>query len=68
MRISRIKLKMEMLKQDITNSELAEKAGVSLSTVSSIRAGRSCSESSAMLVARALNMSVEELLECKRGE
>lgn len=68
MRINRIKLKTEMVKQDITNAELAKKAGVSLSTVSSIRGGRSCSKGSAVLVARALSMSVGELLENESGE
>lgn len=44
MRIDRFKLTMELMRQDMTQTQLAEKAGVSRVTVNGIKSGRSCSE------------------------
>ena len=63
MRIDRIKLIAEMARQNVTAVELAKFAGVSRSTVISLRGGKSCRENSIRHVARALGVPVEALLE-----
>lgn len=61
MRIDRVKLITEMAKQNIGVAELAEKAGVSRVTVTSLRGGKSCSENSVRCIAAALGVTVEDL-------
>lgn len=61
MRIDRVKLIAEMAKQNIGVAELAEKAGVSRVTVTSLRGGKSCSENSVRCIAEALGVTVEDL-------
>lgn len=68
MRIDRIKLISEMAIQGIKVGELSEKAGVSRVTISAMRSGKSCTKNSAIHVARALGVDVEELLEQPRKE
>ena len=68
MRIDRVKLIAEMARQEIKSQELAEKAGISRMTVSSMRCGKSCTENSVKHVARALGVSVESLLEDRKEE
>ncbi|HJC73324.1 MAG TPA: helix-turn-helix transcriptional regulator [Candidatus Ruthenibacterium merdavium] len=68
MRIDRIKLISEMAIQEIKVGELSEKAGVSRVTISAMRSGKSCTKNSAIHVARALGVDVEELLEQPRKE
>ena len=68
MRIDRIKLISEMAIQGIKVGELSEKAGVSRVTISAMRSGKSCAKNSAIHVARALGVDVEELLEQPRKE
>lgn len=63
MRIDRVKLIAEMARQSITGIELAKKAGVSRSTVTGLRGGKSCSAVTAMKLASALGIPVEELVE-----
>ena len=65
MRIDRIKLIAEMARQSVTSVDLAKKASVSRSTVTSLRGGKSCRENSIKHVARALGVQVEDLLEVK---
>ena len=47
MRIDRIKLITAMVRQDMSASELAQKAGLSRSTISAIKGGKSCSRATA---------------------
>lgn len=63
MRIDRIKLVTEMARQDMTQLRLAELTGVSRATISGIQNGRSCSSSTAVKIAIALNVPIEKLLE-----
>ena len=44
MRIDRVKLVCEMMRQDMTQKKLAELAGVSRATVGYIKAGKTCSD------------------------
>ncbi len=63
MRIDRVKLIAEMARKSITGIELAKKAGVSRSTVTGLRGGKSCSTRTATKLASALGIPVEELVE-----
>lgn len=63
MRIDRIKLTVAMMKHDMTQTRLAELAGVSRVTVNGIKAGRSCSDAAGEKIAAALGVDVTEILE-----
>lgn len=63
MRLNRIKLVKELVKQDLTQQQLAEKAGITRATVNGIKNGKSCSDKSAILIADALGVPIEQLLE-----
>ena len=63
MRINRIELTKELIRQDMTQKQLAEKSGISRATVNGIKNGRSCSDSSAIKIANALGIPIELLLE-----
>ena len=63
MRINRFKLATELMRQDMTQKQLAEKAGISRVTVNGIKSGRSCSGETAKKIATALNVDVTEILE-----
>ena len=62
MRIDRIKLTAELAKRDMTQTKLAELAGVSRATVNYIRAGKSCTDEVGNKIANALQIPVEKLL------
>lgn len=63
LRIDRVKLTTEMARQDMTQLKLAELSNVSRATISGIQNGRSCSSRSAVKIADALNIPIEQLLE-----
>ncbi len=63
MRIDRFKLTMELMRQDMTQTQLAEKAGVSRVTVNGIKSGRSCSDEVGKKIAKALGVDVTEIIE-----
>lgn len=63
MRIDRVKLVSELTRQDMTQKRLAELAGVSRATINYIKGGKSCSEDIGNKIAKALNVSIEKLLE-----
>lgn len=63
MRIDRVKLITQMARQDMTQLRLVELSGVSRATISGIQNGRSCSSKSAIKIADALQVPIEELLE-----
>lgn len=62
MRVDRYKLLVKMAQKDLTTIRLAELAGLSRMTISSIRSGKTCSIQTANKLARALNVDVTELL------
>lgn len=68
MRIDRVKLIAEMARLDMSVASLSEKAAVSRSTVTALRGGKSCSANSVRRVATALGMTVESLLEDRKGK
>lgn len=61
-RLNRIKLATELLKQDMTQVQLSKKSGVARTTISGIKSGRSCREETARAIAAALNVAIEELM------
>ncbi len=63
MRLNRMKLITELVNQDLSQTQLAEKAGISRVTLNGIKNGKSCSDKSAFKIAEALNVSIEQLLE-----
>ena len=67
MRIDRIKFATELARQDITQIELAKKAGVSRVTVNGVKNGKSCSDVVAAKIAQALGVDIKYLLENKEA-
>lgn len=63
MRVDRIKLTTELLRQDLSQKKLAELAGISRATISSIKAGKSCSEEVGYKIAQALHVELTEIME-----
>ncbi|MDL2214391.1 helix-turn-helix transcriptional regulator [Clostridia bacterium OttesenSCG-928-O13] len=51
-----------MARREVSGKDLANRAGVSVNTISSIRAGRSCSDETGQAIAEALKVPVESLL------
>lgn len=63
MRIDCIKLVTELTRQHLTQIDLATKAGVSRTTISSIKNGKSCSDAIGIKISKALGIPLEELVE-----
>jgi len=63
MRLDRIKLLTEAARRNLDQKTIAERCGVSRTTISSIYRGASCSAKTATAIAKALGLSVEELIE-----
>lgn len=63
MRIDRIKLAILLVKRDWNTEELAKASGVCRQTVSYIKNGKSCKDTTAVKIANALGVEVTELLE-----
>lgn len=63
MRIDRVKLVCEMMRQDMTQKKLAELAGVSRATIGYIKAGKSCSDEVGNKIAKALDVDLTELID-----
>lgn len=63
MRIDRYKLINELMRQEMTQRELAERAGISRATVNYIKGGKSCSDEVGRKIADALKVPLETLLE-----
>lgn len=63
MRIDRFKLTTELMRQEMTQANLAERAGISRATVNYIKCGKSCTEEIGQKIACALGVPIETLLE-----
>ncbi|MDE5696300.1 MAG: helix-turn-helix domain-containing protein [Lachnospiraceae bacterium] len=63
MRINRIKFITELEKRDMTQKRLAELSGVSRATINYIKGGKRCTDEVGQKIAKALNVTVEEILE-----
>ena len=63
MRIDRYKFTAELMRQDLTQAKLADRAGISRATVNCIKSGKSCSDEVGHKIADALKVPLETLLE-----
>lgn len=61
--IDRVKVVTEMARQNLTNEELAQKAGVGRAAIWKMRKGQSVWRTTAQHVARALDVPMESLME-----
>lgn len=62
MRINRVKMIAAMAERDISGLQLAEKTGLSRSTVTAVKGGKKCSERTADLLAAVLGPEVLEVV------
>ena len=62
MQIDRLKLKLVMTEADMTQKQLADKTGISRSSINAICRGRLCRQETATKIAKALEVKVEELV------
>lgn len=65
MRIDRRKLRIELVRRELNQVQLATLSGLSRSTISGILSGRSCSMQTAEKVSNALGISIDKLKEVK---
>lgn len=63
MRIDRFKLTTELMRQELTQKQLAEISGVSRVTINYIKAGKSCSDEIGKKIAKALKVKVTDIIE-----
>lgn len=63
MKIDRFKLTMELMRQELTQKQLAEISGVSRVTINYIKAGKSCSDEIGKKIAKALKVKVADIIE-----
>lgn len=63
MRIDNKKLRHIMIDRDVGQKQLAEMSGVSRAVVNNVCCGRSCTSTTAMKIAEALNIPLEDLIE-----
>lgn len=63
MRIDRFKLTTELMRQELTQKQLAEISGVSRATINYIKAGKSCSDEIGQKIAKALKVKVADIIE-----
>lgn len=62
MRINRITFNLELLKRDLTLTELSKASGVSRQVLSAIKSGKTCSDATGEKIASALNVNLADLL------
>lgn len=60
MRINRERFAAALVRMDMNGNQLAEKAGVSRSTVTAVRTGKSCSPETARKLSKILGESIIE--------
>lgn len=63
MNIDKRKLRHIMIDRDVGQKQLAETSGVSRAVVNNVCCGRSCTSTTAMKIAEALNIPLEDLIE-----
>ena len=63
MRIDNKKLRHVMIDRDVGQKQLSEQSGVSRAVVNNVCCGRSCTSTTAMKIAEALQIPLESLIE-----
>ena len=66
MRIDRVKFAAALARKDVTVKRLAEIAGISRLTVSNVKCGKTCSDTTGRAIARALGVDVTEIMEVEQ--
>ena len=66
MRVNREKLACLLIQHDMSVNGLVERSGLTRSTVSAVRSGKSCSVNTAKKLAEALGVRTEDLVEVRR--
>ena len=61
-RIDRVKFATELARADLNVKRLAERAGVSRVTITSVKGGKSCSRATAEKIAAGLGVCVQDIL------
>lgn len=67
MRIDRVKFAAAVAKADVRMGELPARSGVSLSTITAIRGGKSCAQKTADKLAAALGVKVHDIEQAREG-
>ncbi len=62
MRIDRVKFAAELARADLKIKALAERAGVSRVTITSVRSGKSCSKTTVEKLAAGLGISISDIV------
>lgn len=62
MKLAKPKLDILMCEQQITQQELAEKAGIARQTISYASSGKNCNNITASKIAKALGVSVTQII------
>lgn len=62
MRIDRVKFATELARADLNVKSLAERAGVSRVTITSVKGGKSCSETTAKKLAAGLGVQIQNIV------
>lgn len=62
MRIDRVKFAAALARADMTTIELSAKAGISRGTISVVKGGKSCKETTAQKIAEGLGVPLNDLL------
>ena len=61
--IDTYKLRIELMKKNITQQQLAEMCGLSLATISNTVRGRSCGKKAVFKISQALGVKLKDLME-----
>lgn len=61
MRINRVAFAVAATRAELTGGQIAKEAGLSQATVSAVKNGKSCTMGTAMRIADALGVTVEDL-------
>lgn len=61
MRVDRIKLVCELARRDLTLKQLSEITGLSRATLTAIKGGKRCTETTARAIANALQLPLDAL-------
>ena len=62
MRIDRVKFSTELARADLSIKQLAERAGLSRVTITSVKGGKSCSKTTAQKLAAGLGINIVDIV------
>ncbi|OUN91512.1 hypothetical protein B5F98_12010 [Pseudoflavonifractor sp. An44] len=63
MRVDRVKFATELARADMNIKQLAERAGLSRVTITSVKGGKSCSKTTAEKLAAGLGVQVQDIVQ-----